>query len=214
ARMQALRALRERWRAVTAKDFEEIVLGQPEFRVARVRCVAERDLSAFDPNTLRPGHVSVVIVPDGPGHQASDILIAAVERVLDQRRLITCRHHVVGASWIPLSVRAEVVRMPQVPEDLVRGAMARELTSFFDPFTGGDGGKGDGWPFGRDVHISEVFQVLERTDGVDHVESLRLFTGDGSTWVDGGGRVAVPADGLIRFDIVASELVVSSALGG
>jgi hypothetical protein len=32
---------------------------------------------------------------------------------------------------------------------------------------------------GREVHISEVYQVMEQTPGIDHVESLCLFTPEG-----------------------------------
>jgi hypothetical protein len=36
-----------------------------------------------------------------------------------------------------------------------------------------------GWPFGRDVYRSEILQVLDGVDGVDHVLRLDLI-GNGS----------------------------------
>jgi hypothetical protein len=48
------------------------------------------------------------------------------------------------------------------------------LRAFFDPLRGGP--EDQGWPFGRDVYASEVYQVIEQTSGVDHVEALGIYT--------------------------------------
>jgi hypothetical protein len=47
------------------------------------------------------------------------------------------------------------------------------LTRFLHPLTGGPEGKG--WPFGRDVYLSDVVAVLERVPGVDYVSKLSLL---------------------------------------
>jgi hypothetical protein len=158
--------------------------------------------------------VSVVIVPKIPTEEPGAAHIAAVANLLDRRRLITCRHHVVGPRWTRLRVRATMVRAPQVSEETVRRAVLRKLDAFFDPLTGGPDPAGGGWPFGRDVHISEVYQVLEDVEGVDHVESLTLSSGDGATWVDADAHIAVPPDNLVRFDAGASVFVIVSDLRG
>jgi hypothetical protein len=41
------------------------------------------------------------------------------------------------------------------------------LTKFFDPISGGEDGQG--WPLGRDVHVSEVYRLLDGLPGVDYV---------------------------------------------
>jgi hypothetical protein len=46
------------------------------------------------------------------------------------------------------------------------------LQHFFHPLHGGPENKG--WDFGRNVYISEVYELIENTDGVDHVDDLIL----------------------------------------
>ena len=41
------------------------------------------------------------------------------------------------------------------------------------------GPDGRGWPFGRPVFYSELFQFLETLSEIDHVADLRLFLGAG-----------------------------------
>jgi hypothetical protein len=54
----------------------------------------------------------------------------------------------------------------------IEGKIVDNLTKFFHPLRGGTEEKG--WEFGRDVYISEVYEVIENTPGVDHVEKLSL----------------------------------------
>jgi hypothetical protein len=70
-----------------------------------------------------------------------------------------------------ISVTAEVQpvsidRAAPLEKDLLR-----VLERYLHPLTGGEG---SGWEFGRGVHISDVYSLLEGVDGVDHVTSLRL----------------------------------------
>jgi predicted pyridoxine 5'-phosphate oxidase superfamily flavin-nucleotide-binding protein len=58
----ALREVRERWRAVTPEDYEAIVLEAAPGRIARARCAPRRDL-VLDPAGDAPGTVSVVVLP-------------------------------------------------------------------------------------------------------------------------------------------------------
>ena len=132
-------------------------------------------------------------------------LLDAAWQLLDARRLITCRHHVVGPTFT--HVRAEVSRGAHRPipgRDGARSLIAANLKRFFHPLTGGP--DGNGWPFGRDVYASEVYQVVEGTTGVDHVESLALKTQLASgTWTDAAGRVSVPENSLVHFLVEAAE---------
>ena len=123
ARDEAIGALRTRWRAVTAQDFEDLVVEQAGLNVARARCFPEWDLEASDPYTARPGHVSVIVVPcpDDAEDEENDNrpepspeIITGVWDFLNQRRLITCRHHVVGPHYTDVCIRAQVVCIPWV----------------------------------------------------------------------------------------------------
>jgi hypothetical protein len=78
--------------------------------------------------------------------------------------------------------------------DAVRSALRR----FLHPLTGGPDGAG--WPFGRDVFVSDVASLLESVSGVDYVETLTLLL-DGTP---AGDTVAIPVDRLV----VAGPLLI------
>jgi hypothetical protein len=87
-------------------------------------------------------------------------------------------------------------------EEQVRTALSR----FLHPLTGGP--RGEGWPFGRGVHLSDIARVLERIEGLDHVETMELLL-DGAPH---GESVHVPFDrivaaGALRVRVVARSRV-------
>ncbi len=57
----------------------------------------------------------------------------------------------------------------------------KRLNKFLHPLTGGP--EEIGWEFGRDVHISDVYALLEGIKDVDHVETLKLNDGPGDVAV-------------------------------
>jgi hypothetical protein len=75
----------------------------------------------------------------------------------------------------------------------------RALYRYYDPLTGGP--DGDGWPFGRPIHVGEVYAVLQRIDGVEYIEDARLFGADPLTGQRG--------DSVQQLDIAAHSLVFS-----
>jgi hypothetical protein len=171
--------LRRRYRAVVADDYEALALEADE-RVRRVRCVPDRDLEAADPERRRataPAHVSLVVVPgrspeqDGPP-QPSDELCAALWSLLDERRVLTTRHHVVGPAYVPVAIAANLALQPDAPPEEALRAAHEALATFLDPL--GGGADGTGWPFGRALSAAEVYAVLERVPLVDWVEDARI----------------------------------------
>jgi hypothetical protein len=73
------------------------------------------------------------------------------------------------------------------------------LYAYFHPVTGGP--DGEGWPFGRPIHVGEVYSVLQRLPGVEIIEDARLFAADPITGERG------PA--VQRLEIDANSLVFS-----
>jgi len=204
ARKEAIGALKERWRAITADDFEVLVLQNDAFNLARARCLADPD---------HAGHVNVIIIPhsaaDDPRPSPSQALCDEVGEFLHARRLITSRVHVLAPDYTPVSVRADVAGSARLQETILEGRIKDSLGDFFHPLTGGPGPEENGWPFGRDIYASEVYQVIEGIEGVDHVESLILQTRDEQGELLGAGdRVVVPVNGLVDFDGESSVIRV------
>lgn len=199
--------LRARYRAVTADDFERLVLDDWPMSdaaqalgagstIMRAHCVPQRNLVA-DPtgNIPAAGHVSLVIVPNTPNTlqpQPTGALRTAVQQWLDMRRLLGTRLHVVGPAYVPVTISATLVlRDDYAPAQLreeqaflrnadiineVRQQAADALQTFFHPLRGGM--DGHGWPFGRNVYRSEVYQLLDGLPGVQYVDRVTLSTSD------------------------------------
>ena len=99
-------------------------------------------------------------------------LKAALWKYLDERRLVTTRHHVVEPDYVPVKITAQLWLMDGADSQNVRTRAVEQVRQFFDPLEGGLDGKG--WPFGRSVYISEVYSLLDSVDGVDYVTEVKL----------------------------------------
>lgn len=223
-----IRGLRERYRAVTAHDYEHLALHDwPQTqaaqdlgdagRLARVRCVPRRDLEADDPAgraEVAPGHVSLVVIPaPGPGvthPEPTDELRAGLAELLTPRRMLTTHLHVVGPSYVAVEVAANLALHGDAPPQVALGEARRALDAFFDPLTGG--ADGSGWPFGRDVYASEVYAVLDRLPLLDYVEDVRL-TGPRPLTAADGSAVGVELDAHELVKPAVFELVAYDAYG-
>jgi len=200
---KAVLGVRERYRAVTKDDYEFlstesfnnalIELSQPSVNlVARAHCVPQRNLEAGTESErlrLRPEHVSVVIVPaperpnptpppetiqvpsGGTAPQPSQGQMSALLAFLDDRRMLTTKLHVVGPFYAHVSVQVLLARNVDSVETDLRSAVAASLADLLDPLpTEGR----NGWPFGRDVFVSDVYEKLEKIPGLDFITDVML----------------------------------------
>ena len=123
--------------------------------------------------------VKVLLVPgaDGPAPVTPPAVTQAVFELLRDRSPITSRIQVVDPRYVPVRVDATVVRdfASLLRKDVVQQNAQAAIQTFLSPLRGGD--DGTGWPFGRSVYRSELYQVLQDTTGVDHVQAL-LIGGD------------------------------------
>src|SRR5690606_31570379 len=210
AKLRAPQTLRTRTRAVTAEDYEFLAMQVPG--VARAKCLAP-GAQPGDPTDLKPGQVFVIVLPEAdlpldsyPPEQLvpSAELRSAVLQYLEERRLIGTTLEVRGPQYIWVSVHATLVVQEGIdPEtnDQIRRRAETELYRYLNPFVGGP--RQDGWTFGRDLHSTEIYSLLQRVPGVEFVGSINI-----SVTEPGGSpakaaptkappRIAVPRHGLI-----------------
>ncbi|GGO94453.1 putative baseplate assembly protein [Wenjunlia tyrosinilytica] len=207
--LDALRArgpatLRHRGRAVSAADLEALAR-EASAAVAVARALPTRSADG----RRRPGYVTVVIIPASadPRPWPSFGLRESVRRYVEARAAAAPaglrRLEVIGPAYVPVDVDATIV--PRDPaeagpvEQRARAALARLL----HPLYGGP--EGAGWEPGRSVFLSDVAAVLERVDGIDHVERLAVST-QGRT---GGERIDIAP----HRTVVAGELRLGPAPG-
>jgi predicted phage baseplate assembly protein len=211
AKLRAPQMLRTRTRAVTADDFE--VLARQVAGVERARCIAPWGQPA-EGNHPRPGEVVLIVLPqvDNPtGYIAPERLTLpaelkqAVEAYLNERRLIGTRLDVRAPHFVWVSIDAKV-RVPEYSDPAlladVRQRAEAELYRYVNPYVGGP--DGNGWTFGRDLHVSELYALLQRLPGIEFVDELRILVrepGSGSVPQPAPPRLVLPPNGLICSDV-------------
>ena len=167
--------IRHRGRAVTAEDYEDLAhLASPD--VARALCVPNRDLVA-DPLEQSPptlGCVSIIIVPGtkDPHPQPNMELVRRVHDALAAACPATATVLVVGPLYLRVDVQVEIGLASVEGSASLDGAVQDALAAFLHPLTGGFSAKG--WDFGREPHKSDLYTVIRRVPGVDHIRSLTV----------------------------------------
>jgi predicted phage baseplate assembly protein len=199
ARMRAPQTLRTRNRAVTAEDFEHLAREASQ-SVARARCIQARTDGSDAPP---PGTVEVLIVPAVSGRatpqtlQPPPELIEEVRRYLDERRLLGTNLVVDSPAYTGMAVEATVVIQRHASADRVRLEVGERLARYVDPLTGGP--NGGGWPFGRDLYLSEVFTIIQSVAGVEFVQEATLYQVDlrNGTARAAGQKISLAQDALL-----------------
>lgn len=188
---QTMLDLRQRYRAAMPDDYEYLALRSwPESaqagaltgkgRIRRARCVPQRNLeaaTATDRAARASNHVSLVVVTDSAQSRPADAaqVRQGLWQFLDGRRLLTTRHHVVEASYVPIALTARLRLRNSTATLPVQQEAVRIVRAFFDPLTGGP--DRTGWPFGRNVYLSEIYQqLLDALPSVEYVEDVQLAT--------------------------------------
>lgn len=164
--------LRHRYQALSAADYEALAReASPAVAVARALPATHAS------GRPAPGWVRLIIMPHSqePRPQPSFTLRRQVQAYLAARvpAGIAAQISVQGPAYLGVGVEAVIAPLDLSQSGPVLQAAATALEAFLHPLTGGPDGLG--WPFGRDVYLSDVAAVLEAVEGVDYVETLNLL---------------------------------------
>ena len=186
AQLRGPQVFRTRNRAITESDFEFLAL-EASPGVARAKCVQPREIT--DNDGPPPGVVMVLLIPvvsSTEGHiPPSELELTRgvkeeVQAYLDDRRLLSTMLVIGQPSYHWVSVDARVKTKSGFDPIAVQRSIEQELFRFINPLTGGP--DGHGWPFGRDLIISEVYSCIQqRVPGVEYVEEARIYPVDMAT---------------------------------
>lgn len=185
------RTLKHRGRAVSTMDYETLCReASPGVAVARALPTRTRN------GRPAAGSVTVVIVPRSKDprpvpslelrERVRDHLLARVPASLAPEDL-----SVVGPEYFPVGVVADVVALEPTRAGTVADLVREALYAFLHPLEGGPDGLG--WPFGRDLYLSDVAAVVESVAGVDHARRIQLQRNG----VPRGERIEVPDDRIL-----------------
>ncbi|RLT37817.1 MAG: hypothetical protein DWI57_13120, partial [Chloroflexi bacterium] len=186
AKLRVPQELRAQERAVTATDYEELTR-KASRSVARVKVLTPGQ----SPSSPPPGMVEVLVVPECRAALAagdlsrlamSSALVREVQAYLDDYRLLTTTLLVREPAYIGVRVFAEIIAEDHLNPEVVRVRVVEALRAFLTPLPlegKGEfvesvvGGRWDGWPFGRDLYISEILSLLQKVSGVRHVKDVQ-----------------------------------------
>ena len=171
------RMLKSMERAVTPEDFEALAKASSS-SIARTKCLLEEN------------RLSVIVIPKGDEEKPKPSygLLDVVSRYLAERMPATMSSHdlsVDGPNYVEVSVYADVVPITLEGAALLEKRITDRLKSYLHPLQGGPDGKG--WGFARSVQISDIYALIEGTDGVDHVQTLKIKS---DTAISGSQMVA------------------------
>jgi hypothetical protein len=199
-RRRGPQVMRHRQQAISLADYEFLALeASPAVAVARALPTTHPSGRPSD------GWVRLTIMPQSqdPQPQPSFGLRRLVESYVKVRAPAAIAHQVTvgGPHYLPIGVEASIAPLdPTEAGSTVAGVQA-ELAAFLHPLTGGPEGRG--WPFGRDVFLSDVAAVIESVHGVDYAGTINLLL-DGTPR---GEMIAVPPDRIVVAGTLRITLV-------
>jgi predicted phage baseplate assembly protein len=196
AKTRARRDMTVPYRAVTAADFEEAALSTPGLRVARARAIT--NFNPLYPCVLNfPNWVTLVVMPVTRETEATPLpgqgFLDTVSRHLDRHRLVTTGVSVVGPKYVRISVSCSVKIRKRSSPTAVKAMVEEALKRFLDPLRGGPDRKG--WPFGRPVFPSEIYQVVDAVEGVDYATDVSI-SAEGE-YQENEGTIRIPPVALV-----------------
>ena len=171
--------LRHRQRALTAWDYERLVLEKfPQ--LYKVKCLRADALG--DPAApVEPGRIDLVVVPNithrfpfNPyAPKASADLLRDIEAFLADKTPVFARLRIKNAHFVALMVRCGVRFMLGTDEGYCRQRLTQDLNRFLSPWAYDDSAD---LVIGGSIYANSIINFIEQRDYVDFIAGLRLFT--------------------------------------
>lgn len=171
AKIRNASSLRHLERAVTVKDFEDIVYGNIR-NVRQVKCFSGKN----EKGEKAPGHITVAVLFDKEEEHYFN------QRREEIRKFLTLytseqlwqegRIHIVKPEKVGLKVYVTVVIEPSAKHYRVKEKIKKRINDFIDPVTGNFDGKG--WSIGELPSAMQVQNICNQIEEVVYVKSTSL----------------------------------------
>lgn len=190
AMVRAPALLRSRERAVSEADYEFLTRQAFPESIGRVKCLQPREAEG---GKVIAGKVYVLVIPclsHPDGYLSPEQLelrhdiITSLKAYLDERRLLTTRLDVRSPSYQWVAVKVRMRATPGSDVGKVQAEVLRRLYRFINPLTGGPEEKG--WPFDRNLFVSDVYQCLQGTPDVQFIQGIEMYNASSSGEPSGG----------------------------
>lgn len=167
--------IKNRDRAVTIEDYVWLAR-QASTLVHQAKCLPTTRPAVNNALEFAAGAVTLLLVPDSEASRPRPT--QALQRVVKNYILDRCLTvikpdiYTIPPLYEEVSVRAQVKAGNPEESSVVEGRILNRLQLFLHPVKGGP--KETGWEFGRNVFVSEIYQLVEETEGVDAVVRAEL----------------------------------------
>jgi len=112
--------------------------------------------------------------------------------------LLTTRLDVRAAEYKRVRVQATIVAGPGTDTRRLEREVISALERFVNPLRGGQDGRG--WPFGRELYLSDLYNCVQAVSGLQYVQEIQM------SWVDEND---VPHPAERRIELLAHEVLAS-----
>ena len=186
-KLRARRELQAQKRAVTAQDYEQLVLNFSR-TIERVNVVSPE----IKDNQMNIGMVDILVVPavsdslrlgDLSRLWISPALAGEIVEFLDQYRLLTTHIKISEPDYLGVKVKARIVPGDFSDPQVVASRVEQHLRNFLNPLVPfPEVEKRDqllekgwqGWVFGKDLFSAEIFSLIQRVPGVKYVLDVKI----------------------------------------
>jgi predicted phage baseplate assembly protein len=100
-------------------------------------------------------------------------LLERVRDYLDERRLLTTALRLEAPPYVWVSAQVRLKVRERLEAATVQQRVEEALYRFLHPLVGGK--DGEGWPFGRDLFIADIYALVQRDPGVDYISDAKIY---------------------------------------
>lgn len=162
--------LRYRGRAVTSKDFEDLVMGTVR-NIRQVRCFSGRD--AF--GQKRPGQITLAVLPqEGEMHfeQIRRNILECLLPNMDDQLYQEGRLHIVEPSWVSIQVYMTVIAEASSKSYLLREKIRERIREFLHPVKGNF--DHTGWKIGTLPTAVQIANACSQMEEILYIRHISL----------------------------------------
>lgn len=185
-------------RAVTYEDYENLVRSTPGLMIYNCRTIPVSRIPKPD-GSMDENAVSIVVQPFSQGEvqKLNAVYLENIRRQLENRHLIGTKVNILSPEYVGIKLFAEILVKPYYrdAEEIIRQAMIH----FFENET---------WEFGRPVHYSTIYGIIDTLDCVVGVQSLAIDAQGKGITRSINGDVMLPPNGMAYLK--EAEYVISA----
>ena len=191
---RCLRDMKIPYTAVTSGDFEYIAMNTPGLRVAKAKAIP--DYKKNDGENSKAS-VTIVVLPYTPIEtfiappSPPPGFIDAICHHVDKHRLLGTQIHIEFPQFIRVNVSMTIDMVKGYPEKELTSTVKKELAFFLHPIKGWFDKKG--WPIGRLVSRSEIFEYIRKIEGIKCILKISI-SGDNGSSLDANGNLNLPSE--------------------